>query len=161
MKNYMFVMVLFGLIVSCGPSDRQEEKLKDLIAEWKNTSEKVADLSEQVGNQMYLLKTKKEENGISEMIPVRFQGEESNCETAYETLREDIDEFIVDWKENSLKVDELTNNMAIGKWTIEDDENLKALDLEVKERDVDIEQWLNQLEELKENCGINTEPSNS
>ncbi|SIN97996.1 hypothetical protein [Algoriphagus halophilus] len=161
MKNYMFVLVLFGLIVSCGPSDRQEEKLKDLIAEWKNTSEKVADLSEQLGNQMYLLETKKEENGTTEMIPIRFQGEESNCETAYKTLREDIDEFIAVWKENSLKVDQLTNNMAIGKWTVEDDENLKALDLEVKERDVDIEQWLNQLEELKENCGINTDSSNS
>lgn len=157
----MFVLVLFGLIVSCGPSDRQEEKLKDLIAEWKNTSEKVADLSEQLGNQMYLLETKKEENGTTEMIPIRFQGEESNCETAYKTLREDIDEFIAVWKENSLKVDQLTNNMAIGKWTVEDDENLKALDLEVKERDVDIEQWLNQLEELKENCGINTDSSNS
>lgn len=157
----MFVLVLFGLIVSCGPSDRQEEKLKDLIAEWKNTSEKVADLSEQVGNQMYLLETKKEENGSTEMIPVRFQGEESNCETAYKTLREDIDEFIVIWKENSLKVDQLTNNMAVGNWTVEDDESLKALDLEVKERDVDIEQWLNQLMELKENCGINTESSNS
>lgn len=157
----MFVLVLFGLIVSCGPSDRQEEKLKDLIAEWKNTSEKVADLSEQVGNQMYLLETKKEENGSTEMIPVRFQGEESNCETAYKTLREDIDEFIVIWKENSLKVDQLTNNMAVGNWTVEDNESLKALDLEVKERDVDIEQWLNQLMELKENCGINTESSNS
>ena len=157
----MFVLVLFGLIVSCGPSDRQEEKLKDLIAEWKNTSEKVADLSEQVGNQMYLLETKKKENGTTEMIPVRFQGEESNCETAYKTLRENIDEFIAGWKENSLKVDQLTNNMAVGKWTVEDDENLKALDLEVKERDVDIEQWLTQLKELKENCGINTESPNS
>lgn len=157
----MFVLVLFGLIVSCGPSDRQEEKLKDLIAEWKNTSEKVADLSEQVGNQMYLLETKKEENGTTKRIPVRFEGEESNCETAYKTLREDIDEFILGWKENSLKVDQLTNNMAVGKWTVEDDESLKALDLEVKERDVDIEQWLNQLMELKENCGINTESSNS
>lgn len=157
----MFVLVLFGLIVSCGPSDRQEEKLKDLIAEWKNTSEKVADLSEQVGNQMYLLETKKEENGTTKRIPVRFEGEESNCETAYKTLREDIDEFIVIWKENSLKVDQLTNNMAVGNWTVEDNESLKALDLEVKERDVDIEQWLNQLMELKENCGINTESSNS
>lgn len=161
MKNYMFVLVLFGLIVSCGPSERQEEKLKDLIAEWKNTSEKVADLSEQVGNQMYLLETKKEENGTSEMIPVRFEGEESNCQTAYETLREDIDGFIVVWKESSLKVDKLTNNMAVGKWTVEDDENLRALDLEVKERDAEIEQWLNQLKNLKENCGIKTASSNS
>jgi len=157
----MFVLALFGLIVSCGPSDRQEEKLKDLIAEWKNTSEKVADLSEQVGNQMYLLETKKEENRTTERIPVRFQGKESNCETAYITLREDIDEFIVDWKENSLKVDQLTNNMAVGNWTVEDDESLKALDLEVKERDVDIEQWLNELQELKVNCGINPESPNS
>lgn len=162
MKNYKLLLVaLLGLIISCGPSEEKTEKIKILVAEWKNTSEKVISLSEKIGDQAYLLDSKKAEGDSTEIIPIDINGEQSNCEAEYSAMRKKIDEFIEVWRENSLKVDELTNHMSIGKWSIEDDENLQALDLEVKKSDANIELWLQELEELQKKCDIKPENSNT
>lgn len=161
MKNYMLLIALIGLFVSCGPSEKQEEKLVDLVAEWKNNSEKIVSLSEQVGDQMYLLETKKTEDGNTELISININGVESNCEDAYKAMKQEIDDYIETWRDNSLEVDTLTNNMAIGKWTIEDDEHLNALDLELKKSDVTIEEWKIELEEIQTKCEINSNTSSS
>lgn len=162
MKNYrLLLIVLLGLFISCSPSEEKAEKLKVLVAEWKNTSDKVISLSEKIGDQAYLLEAKKAEGDSTEMIPIDVNGQQSNCEAEYSAMREKIDEFIEVWRENSLEVDELTNRMSIGKWTIEDDENLQALDLEVKKGDANVEIWLQELEELRKKCEIKPENSNS
>ncbi len=150
-----------GLFVSCGPSEQQEEKLKMLVADWKNSSDKIVSISEKIGDQMYLLESKKSAEDGSEMISLTIDGEESTCEAEYSAMKEKVDDFIEVWRENSLKVDELTNRMAIGKWTIEEDENLSALDLEAKKGEVNIEQWEIKLEELASKCQINPESSSS
>ncbi|RAI95251.1 hypothetical protein [Algoriphagus yeomjeoni] len=158
MKNYRLILVaILGLFISCSPSEEKTEKLKFLVAEWKNTSDKVISLSEKIGDQAYLLEVKKADGDTTEMLQIDFNGEQTNCEAEYSTMRTQIDEFIEVWRENSLKVDELTNNMSIGKWTNEDDENLRALDLEVKKSDANIELWEEELNELSQKCGLNSE----
>lgn len=157
----MLLIALIGLFVSCGPSEKQKEKLVDLVAEWKTNSEEIVSLSEQVGDQMYLLETKKTEDGNTELISININGVESNCEDAYKAMKQEIDDYIEFWRQNSLEVDTLTNNMAIGKWTIEDDEHLNALDLELKKSDVTIEEWKIELEEIQTKCEINSNSSSS
>ncbi|MEN2281726.1 hypothetical protein AAGF08_06265 [Algoriphagus sp. SE2] len=161
MKNYMILVALIGLFVSCGPSDKQEQKLVNLVAEWKTASEEIVSLSEKVGDQMYVFEANKEEGNNSEMISINIDGKESNCEAAYAAMKEQIDDYIEVWRENSLKVDELTNNMSMGNWSAEDDKNLKALDLEVKKSDVSVEKWNLELEELQSKCEIDMNTSSS
>lgn len=157
----MLLLALIGLFVSCGPSDKQEEKLVNLVAEWKTASEEIVSLSEKVGDQMYVLEANKEEGNNPEMISINIDGKESNCEEAYSAMKDQIDEYIELWRENSLKVDELTNNMSMGNWSADDGENLKALDLEVKKGAVTIEEWKLELEELQSKCEINLDTSSS
>jgi hypothetical protein len=162
MKNYRYLLVaLLGLVISCGPSEEKTEKLKTLVAEWKNTSEKLISLSEKIGDQAFLLESKEEGTNGSQVNEISINGEPSNCEAEYSSMKEEVGNFIDVWRENSLKVDELTNKMAAGNWSVEDGEQLDSLDLQAKEGDLKVEQWLVNLEELRKKCEINPENSNS
>ncbi len=161
MKNYLIIMVLLGLLVSCGPPEEQDEKLSNLVAEWKDTSVKVVSLSEKIGDQMNLLEAKKHEADSTNNVQIEVKSEQSNCDTEYTALSEKVNELTETLKEKSKKVDVLTNHKAIGKWTDEDDGILEALDLEIKEGDASAEKWLLELEELNMNCGIISNDPNS
>lgn len=161
MKNYMVIFVLIGLIVSCSPSEQKVDKLTNLLAEWKTSSEMIGDLSKEVGDQMYLLKTKKEERNGSEAIPISINGEASNCETEYVALKEKVDELIVVWQKNSNEVEDLTKRMSSGKWTVEDDTNLEGLSKEAKKAKANVDLWMIKLNELKTKCELKSDTSNS
>ncbi|WPR74652.1 hypothetical protein [Algoriphagus sp. NG3] len=158
MKNSILIMAFLGLLVSCGPSEEKEGKMRNLVTEWKNTSDKLISLSEKIGDQTFLLESKEEGSGV---IEIDINGEQSNCEDEYSAMNEEISAFIEEWKVNSFQVDELTGKMSTGKWTAEDDESLESLDQEAKEADLTIEQWLVDLEELRKKCDINPENTNS
>ena len=161
MKNYLIIMVLLGLFVSCGPPEEQDEKLSNLVAEWKNISAKVVSLSEKIGDQMNLLEATKQKADSTNTVQIEVQSEQSNCDAEYTALSEKVNELTETLKVNSQKVDVLTNHKAIGKWTDEDEEILEALDLEIKEADASAEKWLLELEELKMKCGIISNDPNS
>lgn len=161
MKNFMVIFVLIGLFFSCGPSEQKVDKLTNLLAEWKTTSEMIGDLSKDLGDQMYLLETKKEEGQASEAIPISVNGEASNCETEYAALKEKVDDLIGVWQKNSKEVEDLTTQMSSGKWTTENDENLEGLSAEAKKAKANVDLWTIKLSELKTKCGLKTESSNS
>lgn len=153
MKKYILNFLLFGLITSCGPTDTQKNQMSNLISNWKNTSVKTMDLSKEIGDNYYLFQSKvMSETDTLEII--NFKGNETNCEAAFEQMKADMDQFISSWQEKSEQVDELTNSMAVGKWTAEDQESLDSLDLELKQRDVTLVQMEKELEELNEKCEV-------
>ena len=155
MKKYILNFLLFGLITSCGPTDAQKNEMSNLISNWKNTSVKTMDLSQEIGDKYYLFQSNlMSETDTLEMININFKGNETNCETAFEQLKADMDQFISTWQEKSEQVDELTNSMAVGKWTAEDQESLDSLDLELKQRNVTLEQMEKELEELNKKCEV-------
>lgn len=161
MKNYMIIFVFIGLIFSCSPSEQKVDKLTKLLAEWKTTSKMIGDLSKEIGDQQFLLKTKKEENQTTEVIPISVNGEASNCETEYASLKEKIDGLIGVWQENTKEVEDLTAKMSSGKWTIEDDENLEGLASEAKKAKANVDLWMIKLNELKTKCELQSDNSNS
>lgn len=155
MKKYILIFILFGLISSCGPTASQKNELNNLISDWKNTSAKAMDLSQNIGDKYYLFQSKMmSEADTVEMIKINFNGNETNCEAAFEQMQANMEQFISTWQEKSQHVDELTNSMAIGKWTSEDQSSMDSLNLEVKERDVVLEQWKIALEELNKKCEL-------
>lgn len=157
MKNYILTFILVWGISSCGPTETQENDLRNLITEWKNTSAKAVSLSQEIGDKYYLFQAKKNENDQSEVLAISLNGEKTNCKVELEKIKSNIDQFIESWQEKSQQVDDLTNSMSIGKWTAQDQEALESLDLEVKERDVQLEQWLNDLEKLNDLCNISAD----
>lgn len=157
MKKYLLTASLLALIVSCGPTETQENEMKDLVAAWKNTSAKAISLYEEVGDKTYVVNSTGTDGNSEEMTMISFDGMETSCQAAYETLNNSLDEFIVTWQNQSEKVDELTNAMAIGKWTDQDQELMEAMELELKQKDVQLEQWKNDLEELNQKCGLSAE----
>ena len=157
----MVFFVLTGLIFSCGPSEQKVDKLTGLLDEWKTTSKMIGDLSKDLGDQMYLLETKKEEGQASEAITISVNGESSNCETEYAALKEKVDDLIGVWQENSNEVEDLTTHMSSGKWTTEDDENLERLATEAKKVKANVDLWTIKVNELKTKCDLKTETSNS
>lgn len=161
MKKYIASFILIGLIFSCSPSEQKVDKLTNLLSEWKATSKSINDLSSQVGDQMFLLETKKEDDQASEAIPISVNGEASNCETEYSNLKEKVDELIISWKENTNSVEDLTTHMTAGKWTNEDDENLEALKEEAKKAKANVDLWLIKLEEIQTKCNLESKPSNT
>ncbi|MBN3581149.1 hypothetical protein JYB64_02050 [Algoriphagus aestuarii] len=161
MKKYIASFLLIGLIFSCSPSEQKVDKLTNLLAEWKTTSEMIGDLSNELGDQMYLLESKKEDSNGSEAIPISVNGEASNCETEYAALKEKVDELIVVWQKNSKEVEDLTQRMSSGKWTAEDDGNLDGLATEAKKAKANVDLWIIKLNELKTKCELQSETSNS
>ena len=157
MKNYILTFILLSLFVSCGPTETQENEMGSLIAEWKNTSVKAVELSEKIGDKLYLLESKKNEEGSPDMIAISLDGNETNCETQYEEMQTRLETFLETWKVSSQQVDDLTNSMAVGKWTARDQDDLERLDLELKQREVDIAQWENKIEELNKKCDLTSE----
>lgn len=154
MKKYILSLMLLGVAFGCGPTDTQEEELRNLVSEWKNTSVRAVELSQTVGDKLYLLQSKKEAGESSEVMEITLAGESTFCETEYEQMAADVSAFIETWQEKSKEVDELTNSMSVGKWTYTQQESLEQLDLEVKQREVDIAQWEQDLEELNKKCAL-------
>lgn len=157
MKNYILTFMLLAIVVSCGPTETQENEMRDLVAEWKNTSVKAVELSEQIGDKLYLLQSKKNEEGSPDMITINLDGNETDCETQYEEMQTRLETFLETWKVSSEQVDDLTNSMAVGKWTARDQDDLERLDLELKQREVEIAQWENEIEEINKKCDLTSE----
>lgn len=157
MKNYILTFILMALVVGCGPTETQENEMRDLVAEWKNTSVQAVELSEQIGDKLYLLESKKNEEGSPDMITISLDGNETNCESQYEEMQTRLEAFLETWKVSSQQVDDLTKSMAVGKWTARDQDDMERLDLELKQREVEIAQWENKIEELNKKCDLTSE----
>lgn len=161
MKNHIVFIFILGLIFSCGPSEQQVANLKNLLGEWETTSGEISKFSKELGDQMFLLETKKSEGQASESISISVNGDESTCETEYASLKENVDELISNWKESTTSAEELTTQMSSGTWTTEDDENLEALSDEAKKAKADVELWSQKLTELKTKCNTQSDTESS
>ncbi|MHA7129667.1 hypothetical protein [Algoriphagus namhaensis] len=157
MKKYILSMAVILAAISCGPTETQEQELTDLVADWKEASVQAVELSQEIGDKLFLLETKKEAGEVEETMEVNLDGEKTSCEPEYRALAKTVDSFVQDWQEKSKKVDELTNSMAVGKWSSMEQESLEDLTLELRQREVDIAQWEKDLEELNENCSMTEE----
>jgi hypothetical protein len=51
--------------------------------------------------------------------------------------------------------------MQMGNWQEKDTEQLRELELELRQREVDIEQWRNDFEEISLNCQFTAKDSNA
>mgnify|MGYP000156229899 CR=1 FL=1 len=157
MKKYILSLSIIFLIMGCGPTEEQKEQLSTLVADWKETSVEAVDLSEEIGDKVFLLESKKEANEAPETIEINLDGESVTCEPEYLELASTVNTFIQSWQEKSNELDELTDRMLIGSWNSNDQETLEALDLELKQREVQIEQWKKELEELNNKCSLTGE----
>ncbi|SFT75028.1 hypothetical protein SAMN04489724_2012 [Algoriphagus locisalis] len=157
MKNYLLLSSLLAVIFGCGPTETQQNDMTELVTEWKSTSAKAISLYEEVGDKNYVVNSTESEGNEEEMGMITYNNQETSCEAAYESLNTSMGEFIATWKEQSQKVDDLTSSMSTGKWSDEDQELMESLKQERAQKDTQIEQWKEELKQLNQQCGLDTE----
>lgn len=157
MKNYLLTVCLLALIFGCGPTETQQNDMTELVNEWKSTSAKAISLYEEVGDKHYVVNSTESKGNEEEMGMITYNGNETSCEAEYEGLNTTLSGFIATWQEQSQQVDDLTATMATGKWTDEHQELMEFLKQERAQKDTQIEQWKEELKQLNQQCGLDTE----
>ena len=154
MNKYLIVISAFCLLQACsGPGNEQEKAVQELAVKYKNASTEVMKISEKIAEfQASHLNAKND--SISNPTQEQLEIPCPRIHNELENLKTDINQLIENWGESSNEVDRLTNEIGIGKWTDEDQINLKNLKLEVDLKEAQIEKWNAQADSLIRTCGM-------
>lgn len=138
MKKYLLGLFALAFMYGCnGPTEQQQKEVGDLAAKWKNTSDEAMKFSEKIGGFQDKLTGVESDTTSMEM-------KEQPCpelDANYEAMKSKLSGFIANWQESSQEVDRLTNQIGIGNWTEEDQNQFEKLRLEVDQKEAQIAQW--------------------
>ncbi len=161
MKNLLVNLFIVCLFASCGPKNVEKENLNTLVGEWKTISDEATTLSADMGEASSTLEGKSEMVTPENSTTANSGDNVATCQKELNSLQTVVNNFIENWRGSSKELDRLTNQMQMGNWTEEDTQQLRNLELELRQREVDIAQWRNDFEEISLNCKFTAKDSNA
>jgi len=148
MKKLLIAITLGAFFLACDPSNTQEAEMKDLAAKWKNTSREATSLADKLGNNL----DKWQAGFIEDTTNSTERLACAEVGSKYKSMQEEVSGFLASSQKKSLEVDELTNKLAVGSWTADEQEKMDALKVEADNRDAQIKKWDSSVDSLYQLC---------